>query len=226
MKILCPAEYPPDLAGLLYGLRREGHEVTVCDLGALPVQAKKPAWRRAWEESSPDLVFFYGFWRGLYTPDDLAPPPGWRRVPVVYWAADDPVFINGLSLPILDAIDRVYGGYLPHGRLAEIYSGAQIVLGLQFQNLSRTQTSCRVFETLACRALYLGPDTPGTRSLFTPGRHLILSGSAAETLALASYYLDRPAERERIAAAGQLEVYRKHTYDQRARELIAAVEQL
>lgn len=120
----------------------------------------------------------------------------------------------------------VWGGPLPYERLPQAYAGAAIVLGLQCHNLSRTQTSCRIFEALACRALYLGPDTMGTRAYFTPGRHLLLSGSARETLALAAWYLERPAERARIAAAGQLEVYRRHTSLHRAEEFLAEVDRL
>ncbi|MGE5550665.1 MAG: glycosyltransferase [Bacteroidota bacterium] len=321
MRILCPAGYPPDLAGMLWGLRGLGHEVEICELGWLPTERKVPAWRGSWSRFRPDLVFFFGFWKGLYDLSTLDPPPGWPRVPVVYWAADDPVFMGELSLPLLAGIDliltpaeecadlyarrgrrsgvinfgcnpelqrrvrpaeqhqfvhvgtnytyfkttsfrlkstanilmslleagydvhvwgsfwteeraayrvpaRLFHGYLPHTRLAEVYSGAEIVLGLQFSNLSRTQTSSRVFETLACGAFYLGPDTPGTRCHFTPGRHLVLSGSPLETLSLARYYLDHPGERARIAAAGQREVLRRHTYLHRAREMMAIVNQV
>lgn len=120
----------------------------------------------------------------------------------------------------------LYGGPLAYERLAGIYGGAAIVLGLQCHNLSRTQTSCRVFEVLGCGAFYLGPDTKGSRTYFVPGKHLVLSGSPRETLSLARYYLAHPEERARIAAAGQLEVYRKHTALHRAREFIEQVEGL
>lgn len=134
-----------------------------------------------------------------------------------WWTAPGRLFRLHLDL---------HGGVLPYEKLASVYGGADIVLGLQCHGLSRTQTSCRVFETLACRAFYLGPATKGTRSMFEAGRHLVLSASAGETLSLAKYYLGHPEERERIAAAGQLEVYRKHTCLHRAREFLTEVEHL
>ena len=129
------------------------------------------------------------------------------------------------SLMLYRLAPELCGGSLAYEDLAKVYSGAEIVLGLQFSGLSQTQTSCRIFEVLACQAFYLGPDTKGTRFLFEPGRHLAVSGSAAQTMALARYYLEHQSERERIAAAGQLEVYRKHTYIHRAREFLACVEE-
>ncbi|MGE5527736.1 MAG: glycosyltransferase [Patescibacteria group bacterium] len=108
-------------------------------------------------------------------------------------------------------------------QLAEVYSGARIVLGLQTECHYRTQTSCRVFEAMGCRAFHLAPATRAMSHLFTPGRHLAVSHSPAETLALALHYLQNEAERERIAAAGQLEVYTKHTYLHRAEEFLEIV---
>ena len=310
-----------DENGILYGLRCLGQEVVTCNLQLLPPLKRVAAWHRAWSEVHPDLIFCYGYWDTRFTPEDLKPPIGFRPVPFVYWASDDPIYMYFSSLPMLTRADLIlttteecipvyqrsgcragllqfgcnpnlhrpaeptelhqfvliannygrtgttsfrlrcnrdilmpivergydikiwglwwtdsqrpcsippllYGGSLPYEQLAEIYSGAEIVLGMQFHHLSRTQTSCRVFETLACRAFYLGPYTNGTVTYFEHGKHLVLSNSAEETLELASYYLDHPLERARIAAAGQKEVYNKHTYEHRAREFLAEVEKL
>lgn len=310
-----------DENGILYGLRSLGQEVVTCNLQLAPPAKRAAAWRKAWSETRPDLIFCYGYWDSRFTPEDLDPPPGFHQVPFVYWASDDPIYLYFSSLPMLARSDlilttteecipfyrkhgrragllqfgcnpllhrtvepverhqfvliannygdtgmtpfrlrgnleilmpivengydikvwglwwtdpqrpyslppQLYGGNLPYKRLAEIYAGAVIVLGMQFHHLSRTQTSCRVFETLACRAFYLGPDTKGTRSYFEHGKHLVLSNSAGDTLDLARYYLDHPGERARIAAAGQKEAYQNHTYLHRAREFLAEVERL
>lgn len=115
------------------------------------------------------------------------------------------------------------GGDLQFEDLASIYAGAEIVLGIQLANSSRTQTSRRLFETLACGAFHLALDTKGTRKCFVSGKHLVLTKSAEETLESAKYYLNNPRERKRIAAAGQFEVYRCHTYPHRAMDFEAAV---
>ncbi len=121
---------------------------------------------------------------------------------------------------------RFAGPEVSYQQLASVCSSAKIVLGLQTECHWSTQTSCRLFEVLGCRAFHLAPATRATTNLFVPGRHLVVSHTPAETTALARYYLDHDEERERIAAAGQLEVYRNHTCLHRARELLATVREL
>ncbi|MCL6613179.1 MAG: glycosyltransferase [Firmicutes bacterium] len=118
---------------------------------------------------------------------------------------------------------RFTGPVVPYRRQAEIYATAKIVLGLQTECHWPTQTSCRLFEVLGCRAFHLAPATRATLRLFVPGKHLVVSGSPGETLSLVQYYLEHEEERARIAACGQLEVYAKHTYLHRAGEFLAVV---
>lgn len=115
---------------------------------------------------------------------------------------------------------------VPYEQQAIVYSAAKIVLGLQNEGLWSTQTSCRLFEVLGCQVCHLAPMTRSTARLFVPGRHLLLSGSAAETVALAHYYLEHDEERKRIASAGQQEVYSRHTYAHRAREFLSKLEEV
>lgn len=112
------------------------------------------------------------------------------------------------------------GWTVPYEKQASIYAAARIVLGMQTECHWSTQTSCRVFEVLGCGAFLLAPSTRSINRLFEPGTHLQITHSPAETDFMIRYYLEHPAERERIAAAGQLEVYRKHSYRQRARDLL------
>lgn len=115
------------------------------------------------------------------------------------------------------------GWTVPYEKQASIFAAARIVLGMQTECHWSTQTSCRLFEVLGCGAFLLAPATRATSRLFIPGTHLQMTYSPAETGVLVRYYLEHPAERERIAAAGQLEVYRKHSYRQRARDFLAKV---
>lgn len=53
-----------------------------------------------------------------------------------------------------------------------------------------------------------------------------MSGSPEETLELVDYYLAHEKERQEIAANGQTEVLKKHTYDQRAAYLFSCLKSL
>lgn len=116
-------------------------------------------------------------------------------------------------------------GYLfDYVETAKIYSSAKIVLGIQSVNNSITQTSVRTFEIMGSGAFYLTCYTPSHESLFKNHEHLVWSKSSEETIALVDYYLSHDEERETIARNGQVEVYKKHTYDYRMRELEQALQ--
>ncbi len=118
------------------------------------------------------------------------------------------------------------GGPLAYTEVPRVYASAQIVLGVQFDAGSRTQTSCRVFEVLGCGSFHLTPNTPATAALFEDGVHLALSHSPEHTVEVARFYLDHPLSRERVARAGRRYVLAHHTYDHRARELLRLVKQV
>ncbi len=126
--------------------------------------------------------------------------------------------------PITLRAEQYGGAILPYEDLAAVYSAARIVLGLHLVEDSRTQTSMRTYEALGCGACYLTYDTLAHRSLFEPGRHLLCSGSPAETRQIVAEYLTDRAKRNAVAVAGQQLVYAQHTYAQRAGTVIAALE--
>jgi spore maturation protein CgeB len=119
---------------------------------------------------------------------------------------------------------RLYGGYLPYARLPAAYSSAKIVLGLHSVDTSPSMMSMRTFEALGCGAFHLTQWTPAIENYFSNHRHLVWSKSSGETLELVKYYLGRDDLRGKIAGAGQAEVYAKHTYLHRARDLLAAIQ--
>lgn len=117
---------------------------------------------------------------------------------------------------------RCCGGYLAYEQMAEVYSSASVVLGLHLDGTSPTQTSIRTFEVLGCGAFYLTQYTQAHATLFANGQHLVWSTSPEETRDLLAFYLKHPAERERIASAGQAEVYARHTVTHRASQVARA----
>lgn len=56
---------------------------------------------------------------------------------------------------------------------------------------------------------------------FEPGREVVTYENGSDCAEKAAYLLDHPSERESIAAAGQLRTLHDHTYEIRARQLDA-----
>ena len=118
---------------------------------------------------------------------------------------------------------RYLKGYLAYQDLNKLYSSSKIVLGLEWDGVSETKTTGRPYEVLGCNTLYLTLKTKALSNIFTDKKHLLLSSSKCETLALVEYYLNNEIERNKISEEGQKEVYEKHTYFHRAGEFINAI---
>ncbi len=120
--------------------------------------------------------------------------------------------------------NKHYGGYLANEDLPALCASVPVILGLHSVSDSRTMMSMRTFEVLGSGGFYLTQWTPAIENLFKNHVHLVWSRSAEETLELVDYYLRNPAARERIARQGQEEVYSKHTYWHRLREILPLIE--
>ena len=119
-----------------------------------------------------------------------------------------------------------YGGYMANEDLPAACASASIILGLHSVDTSRTMMSMRTFEILGCGGFYLTQWTPAVEEMFINHHHLVWSKSREETLDLVKYYLQHPELRQRIALQGQSEVYQKHSYQQRVREIMPYLQQL
>ncbi|MEW6065193.1 MAG: CgeB family protein [Bacillota bacterium] len=109
-------------------------------------------------------------------------------------------------------------GKLPYLKTNHVYSSAKIVLG--FQNVTNELTS-RTYEILGARGFLLTVDTEAVREKFRPGKHLVVSRSADETLRLLDYYLRHERKRKKIALKGQSQVYSYfNTYNYRAAQIL------
>ena len=79
----------------------------------------------------------------------------------------------------------------------------------------------RTFELPACRVFSLVTRTPEIQELFEEGKNIACFEGVDELRDKIRYYLDHPAERERIAAAAYAHVVEGgHTYLDRARALL------
>jgi len=62
--------------------------------------------------------------------------------------------------------------------------------------------------------------------MFKNHTHLVWSKSYEETVELLDYYLKNESERVRIALNGQRFVYKNHTYEKRAGEIVEALKEV
>lgn len=133
----------------------------------------------------------------------------------LWWTDGDRIY----NLP-----EKNYGHVLPYGEESAIYSSSKIALGLQTVGDSKTQFSVRTFEALACGAFHLCQYSPALEEFFEKGVHMEWTKSPEETLELVDFYLNNDSARERIARAGQKEVYQKHTLLHRAHTATSIIE--
>lgn len=108
-------------------------------------------------------------------------------------------------------------GELPYEETNKVYNSAKIILGLQ--NDQGMLTS-RTFEVLGSGGFVLTLPTQSVGKLFVNNVHLACSSSPVDTVRLVDYFLENEAERHAIAGHGQLEVYSKHTYKERANHIL------
>lgn len=121
---------------------------------------------------------------------------------------------------------EVYGGILPYELLPTVYSSAKIVLGMNCDDSSKTQTSMRPYEALACGGgLYLGHYTKAQEYLFKPD--IFQVRDTPSTLETVEKLLAMPeATRKALAQKAQVNVYRHHSYALRALEIVKALKEL
>jgi len=122
--------------------------------------------------------------------------------------------------------NEVYKGYMPMEETLHAYSNVKFVLGVHSVVDSTTMQSMRTFEVLGCGGFFLTSRTKAIESMFVNHKHLVASSSVEETYELINYYLYNEDKRKKIALEGQKLVYEKHTYEQRARDIIRALNEI
>jgi spore maturation protein CgeB len=128
--------------------------------------------------------------------------PGWRNAPA--------------DLPVA-------GGPIYREAYAQAVAGAAISLGAHSLPEMASQTasaSNRMWKVMGCGGFYLGEWVPGIEALAADRVHCAWYRSIEDGVEQARHFLDRPAERNRIAEAGRLHVLRQHTYAHRVRLLL------
>lgn len=110
----------------------------------------------------------------------------------------------------------VYGG----SEVANIYHQSKIGLNIISGGVLNCdlQHSVRVFDVMGCGAMLLTEAIPNLDDLFKDGVHLVQFKDKEDLIDKARYYLAHDAERERIAMAGQREIFAKHLISHRIPE--------
>ncbi len=84
----------------------------------------------------------------------------------------------------------------------------------------QNQLKARVFETPGAGGFMLTESAEGLERYYRPGEEVATFASVDELVERARYFLDHPAERDRIAQAGFARTRRDHTYEQRLPEVL------
>jgi hypothetical protein len=164
---------------------------------------KRPATTRHYLE--PAQCFDFALWGSW-----------WQRD---YW---EPAYHDA---PERNDWERCWRGKLPLDDVAPLYSSAKIVLNYHEDSQREWgMWNNRVFEVLACGALLISDDALGIREEL--GEGLVVTPGGEETARLIAYYLDRPAERQRIAAVGQRQVRERYGFRRWARQVAAFYDEL
>jgi spore maturation protein CgeB len=137
------------------------------------------------------------------------------RVWGIWW--DDPARPVNLS-----KYPRIYGGILPYEELPAVYSSAKIILGMNCDDSSQTQTSMRPYEALACGGgLYLGHYTKAQENIFHDLIFQVHNKNDALAKVLRLLTMNE-AKRQTLALKAQAKVCEQHSYSQRVFQIINA----
>ncbi|MFO7709660.1 MAG: glycosyltransferase [Desulfobacterales bacterium] len=105
-----------------------------------------------------------------------------------------------------------------------VYSAAKIVLSIHYRSdddrFRVYQASPRVFEAMSCGAFVLTDRQKDVLEIFAEGEHLAVFSEGGDLERQVLYFLNRAAERRRIAKAGRQEVLRHHTYEHRIEQML------
>jgi spore maturation protein CgeB len=119
-----------------------------------------------------------------------------------------------------ESLRRRWRGILPIPDIARLYSSVDVAIGFNAESQAWAgMVNNRVFETLACGALLLSDRVPAIEELF--GDVAIFTEGWDDTRQKLAHWLSRPEERAALAARARAKILAGHTYDHRAREIMA-----
>lgn len=103
---------------------------------------------------------------------------------------------------------------------AKVCATSRIVLGVNEVNDDLYYFSNRTFLTLACGAFHLTHYVPRLEDVFRDGEHLVWYRDEEDALGKIDAWLQRDADRARVAAGGHAEVMQHHQYYHRVARIL------
>jgi spore maturation protein CgeB len=147
---------------------------------------------------------------------------------------------SGLDLAIWAPRNSYYGDFYKYAPALSKYSrrgpipyedaviamnAAKIVLNIHaFTGEEHFDLPSRIFDTAGCGAFQLVEYTDTLEKYFEIGKEIICYSGAEDLKKLVKYYLEHDDERKAIAARAQARAYRDHTYANRVRTLVEALQ--
>ncbi len=101
---------------------------------------------------------------------------------------------------------------------------SRITLNRHINVAENYANNMRLYEATGVGAMLITEKKDNLHELFEAGREVVTYSSKEEAAELVRYYLQHPAEAEKIAKAGQARTLRDHTYKQRMKELVPILE--
>lgn len=106
--------------------------------------------------------------------------------------------------------------------MARVYSASGVTFNVTYPH-SITQPNMRTFEAPACGILMINDYLEGVQQFFEVGKEIELYRDIPELKRKVEFYLEHPAERRRIAQAGQARAHNDHTYQLRMRKMMDCI---
>ncbi|MFH1845156.1 MAG: glycosyltransferase [bacterium] len=119
-----------------------------------------------------------------------------------------------------DLLRKHWQGKLPIPDIGKLYSSVDIAIGFNAQSqAAANMVNNRVFEVLSCGALLVSDRVPAIEAMF--GDSAVFTDGYGDLRDKLAHYLENPSEREAITRHARERIMAGHTYDHRAREIIA-----
>ena len=142
------------------------------------------------------------------------------------------------SLPVNSPLKPfIKGGVVRPAEWVKIYNASKIVLNISLQEVVEDEANyqrgggnalsmcnTKFFEILGCGRLQVADAVADGLTLFSHNEHLVYYRNGSELFELTRYYLEHEEERERIAQNGRRIALKKHTYEQRIKEMLSIIE--
>ena len=128
------------------------------------------------------------------------------------------------SLPTTSPIRDHHRGTAWGLEMYRILQSSKVTLNQHIDVAGSYANNLRLFEATGVGTLLVTDWKENLHEMFEPDKEVVAYRTAEECASLVDYYLENEHEREAVAKAGQQRTLKNHTYENRARELIALVQ--